>query len=51
MADYRPLVYKKVYLPLCTVADTPFHIQGDVMFTPSVLHNIQVLWNNIYYLI
>ena len=21
--------YKRVYLPLCQVADTPFHIKGD----------------------
>ena len=26
---YRPLGYVRVYLPLCKVADTPFHIQGD----------------------
>ena len=25
----RPLGYERVYLPLCQVADTPFHIQGD----------------------
>ena len=25
---YRPLEYERVYLPLCKVADTPFHIQG-----------------------
>ena len=25
----RPLGYERVYLPLCEVADTPFHIQGD----------------------
>ena len=24
----RPLGYERVYLPLCKVADTPFHIQG-----------------------
>ena len=24
-----------VYLPLCEVADTPFHIQGDVMLCQS----------------
>ena len=24
-----PLGYERVYLPLCKVADTPFHIQGD----------------------
>ena len=26
---YRFLGYERVYLPLCEVADTPFHIQGD----------------------
>ena len=26
---YRPFEYKRVYLPLCKVADTPFQIQGD----------------------
>ena len=26
----RPLGYERVYLPLCAVADTPFHIQADV---------------------
>ena len=25
----RPLGYERVYLPLCKVADTPFHIQDD----------------------
>ena len=25
----RPLGYEKVYLPLCKVADTLYHIQGD----------------------
>ena len=25
---YRPLGYERVCLPLCKVADTPFHIQG-----------------------
>ena len=25
----HPLGYERVYLPLCNVADTPFHIQGD----------------------
>ena len=30
----RPLGYKRVYLPLCTVADTPFHIQGDEIACP-----------------
>ena len=32
------LGYDKVYLPLCRVADTPFHIQGDDMsFTVRVV--------------
>ena len=26
---YRPLGYGRLYLPLCKVADTSFHIQGD----------------------
>ena len=26
---YRPLGYERVYLTLCKVANTPFHIQGD----------------------
>ena len=32
IASYCPLGYERVYLPLCKVADTPFHIQGDDMF-------------------
>ena len=32
-----PFGYERVYLPLCKVADTPFHIQGDDMNTNSVL--------------
>ena len=28
----RRLGYEIVYLPLCEVADTPFHIQGDDLF-------------------
>ena len=27
----RPLGYERVYLPLCKVADTPFHTQGAEM--------------------
>ena len=27
----RPLRYERVYLPLCQVADTPFHIQREVI--------------------
>ena len=30
---YRPLGYERVYLPLYKVADTPFHIQGDDIYT------------------
>ena len=29
---YHPLGYKRVYLPLYKVADTPFHIQRDNMY-------------------
>ena len=29
---HRLLRYERVYLPLCKVADTPFHIQGGVKF-------------------
>ena len=25
----RRLGYERVYMPLCSVADTPFHIQDD----------------------
>ena len=28
----RHLGYERVYLPLGKVADTPFHIQGDVLY-------------------
>ena len=31
ITSYRPLGYERVDLPLCRVADTPFHIQGDDM--------------------
>ena len=30
---YVSLEYERVYLPLYKVADTPFHIQGDVSVT------------------
>ena len=33
---YRPLGYERVHLPLCKVADTPFHIQGDDMYSNEV---------------
>ena len=29
---YRPLGYKRVYLTLREMADTPFHIQRDDMY-------------------
>ena len=32
MSTFRPLGYERVSLPLCEVADTPFHIQGDDLF-------------------
>ena len=30
--------YERVYLPLCKVEDTPFHIQGDHVF---LTHRVQ----------
>ena len=30
---HRPLGYERVYLQLCKVTDTPFHIQGCGMCT------------------
>ena len=32
-ATIRLLRYKRVYLPLCKVADTPFHSQGDELLS------------------
>ena len=29
-----------VYLPLCKVADTPFHIQGDELYSSSFIRNV-----------
>ena len=29
------LGYKRMYLPLCEMADTPFHIQGDDIYDRS----------------
>ena len=37
----RPSGYERVYLPLCEVADTPFHIQGDEMLVQR--------WNRVKY--
>ena len=35
---YRPLGYERVYLPLCKVTDTPFHIQeDDILFSRHVI--------------
>ena len=31
-STYRLLGYERVYLPLCGVAYTPFHIQGDAIY-------------------
>ena len=32
----RPHGYERVYLPLYNVADTPFHIQGDVIMLDTL---------------
>ena len=36
----HPLGYKRVYLPLCKVADTPFYIQGDEVVLTSAEQGI-----------
>ena len=33
---YRHLGYERVYLPLCKVADTPFHIQDEYIGPPCM---------------
>ena len=38
---YRPLGYERVYLPLCKVADTPFHIQGGRYSDAGVLAGVR----------
>ena len=38
----RPLGYERVYLPLHKVADTPFHIQGDVLSSGGQCHLIHL---------
>ena len=43
MLKYRPLGYERVYLPLCKVADTPFHIQGCLGFSANLF--LQVFLN------
>ena len=35
---FGPVGYERVYLPLYKVADTPFHIQGDDIYTRSQQH-------------
>ena len=43
MSASRPLGYGRVYLPLCKVADTPFHGQEDEVFaTRQVFHQRNV---------
>ena len=37
--SYRSLGYERVYLPLCQIADTPFHIQGDDIMIILKIHN------------
>ena len=39
----RHLEYQRVYLPLCKVADTPFHIQGDEISYVVNVYSIQWL--------
>ena len=35
------LGYERVYLPLCKVADTPFHIQGDEFWSVDELLSLE----------
>ena len=37
-AIIRPLGYERVYLPLCKLADTPFHIQREDILVQKVIH-------------
>ena len=40
----HPLGYERVYLPLCEVADTPFHKQGgDVSYPNTHMFDIMVI--------
>ena len=41
--------YERVYLPLCKVADTPFHIQGDGMFHLDVKQTPLTSTSSAYY--
>ena len=36
LMSYRPIGYERVYLPLCEVPDTPFHIRGNVAHSVSL---------------
>ena len=42
---FRPLVYERVYLPLCKVADTPFRIQSGYLNTHPAVGKIQCILN------
>ena len=35
---FYPFEYKRVYLPLCEVPDTPFHIQGELCIYMILTH-------------
>ena len=48
MRTFRPLGYERVYLPLWKVADTPFHIQGDVLKT---VYLVLVVMNTLLYIL
>ena len=44
MTINRPLGYERVYLRLCKVADTPFHIQGgEVLIVFSLTNPYYIL--------
>ena len=53
----RPSGYERVYLPLCQVADTPFHVQGGLLVSDMsirrqmkpILHQSMVAYNTIKY--
>ena len=43
----RPLGYERVYLPLCKVADTSFHIQGDDVYVNEKYRIFFSLWHSL----
>ena len=48
MPLYCPLVYESVYLPLCRVAYTPFHIQGTIYWVGNSIFwlvRLMAKWN------